>query len=845
MSERDDTSSMSASEARPMTWPFTWPLVWPWPALALSFLAGMATQLQQAWLGSLTVYVLITALSLVLIGVSAIKSGVFRAPRGWIRQAVRAHGIWALLAMCAAFSLGWGSTAWRAGVFAAHALDPALEGRDFRVTGQISAMPQLGEAGWRFRFDVTQAVLDGQHVRVPQQLDLGWYKPWASDAGSSSLPKLRASDNWTFTVRLKAPHGSRNPHGFDMELWLWEQGVGANGYVRAGPKDEPPQRLGQTWHHPLERARQAVRDRIWEQAAQDQTSEQGRRLYGVIAALVVGDQQAIAQEDWDVFRVTGVAHLMSISGLHITLFAWLMGLVCGWLWRRTSLCCWCPAPVAAAVAGCLLATLYALFSGWGVPAQRTVCMLSVAVLLRLGGLRWPWHAVWLLAAWVVLLMDPWAMLQAGFWLSFVAVGVLFAGSWGAPRSQGLVGHLRGLGREQIIITLALTPLTLLLFGQVSLVGLLANALAIPWVTLLVTPLSLLGAVWPPLWSLAYLALDVLASGLSLGAAWPWATVSVPQAPLWAGVLGVVGGVMLVMPWPWAMRMAGLPLLLPVIFWQAPRPDVGQFSLLAADVGQGNAVLVQTAKHDLLFDAGPRYSVNSDAGHRVLLPLMRALDVHLDTLVLSHRDADHTGGAAAVLGQQASAALLSSIEDGHVLQNLRPAQRCEAGQHWVWDGVAFDVLHPTAQDYDSQRKSNALSCVLRISNGPHTVLLTGDIEKPQENRLLSLGTTLRADVLLVPHHGSKTSSSDAFLDAVSPRIALVQAGYRNRYGHPAPAVMARYNERDISVFDSPRCGAATWSSAQPGKVVCERVLNRRYWQHDMPMLVTDRSTIIKP
>ena len=820
-------------ETRSMTTPKRWSLVWSWPVLTLSFLAGMAAQLQQAALWSRHVVVLITLLSLILFGFSAIKSGAVRAPRSLRRQASDVRSVWVPLALFAVFGLGLGSTAWRASAFAAGALDPALEGRDLRVTGQITAMPQLGEAGWRFRFEVDQATLDGQPVRVPQRLDLGWYKPWASDAGTSALPNLRASENWTFTVRLKAPHGSRNPHGFDMELWLWEQGVGANGYVRAGPKDDAPQRLGQTWQHPLERARQAVRDRIWAQAAQDQVSEQSRRLYGVMAALVVGDQQAIAQEDWDVFRATGVAHLMSISGLHITLFAWLMGLVGGWLWRRTSWCLWCPAPVAAAVAGIMLATLYALFSGWGVPAQRTVCMLAVAVLLRVVGLRWPWHAVWLLAAFVVLLMDPWTMLQAGFWLSFVAVGVLFAGSWGASRSTGLSGQLRSLGREQIIITLALTPLTLLLFGQVSLVGLLANAVAIPWVTLLVTPLSLLGAVWPTLWSLAYLALDALASGLSYLAAWPWATVSVPQAPLWAGGLGVVGGVMLVMHWPWAMRLAGLPLLLPVMFWQAPRPDAGQFSVLAADVGQGNAVLVQTAGHDLLFDAGPRYSVNSDAGNRVLLPLMRALDVRLDTLVLSHRDADHTGGAAAVLGQQAHAQLLSSIEDSHVLQTLRPAQRCEAGQHWVWEGVHFDVLHPAAEDYDSQRKSNALSCVLRISNGQHTVLLTGDIEKPQETRLLALGETLRADVLLVPHHGSKTSSSDAFLDAVSPRLALVQAGYRNRYGHPAPVVMARYEERAVAVFDSPRCGAATWSSAQPDRVDCHRQTHQRYWQHALP------------
>jgi competence protein ComEC len=736
------------------------------------------------------------------------------------------------LSLLAAFALSWGSTGWRAAVYASDALDPVLEGRDVLVTGQIVAMPQHSDAGWRLRFEVEHAELEGQAARLPQRLDLGWYKPWGAEAGTANLPSLQASERWQFMVRLKAPHGSRNPHGFDMELWLWEQGVGANGYVRAGPKDFTPRKLGQTWSHPLERTRQAVRDRILAQANSSSDSDMSRRLYGVVAALVVGDQQAISREDWDVFRATGVAHLMSISGLHITLFAWLMGMMTARLWRMSArLCLACPAPMAAAVSGLCLASLYALFSGWGVPAQRTVCMLAVAVLLRLGGLRWPWHGVWLLAAVVVLLIDPWAMLQAGFWLSFVAVGVLFAGSWGLPTQRGWLGQLRSMGREQLIITLALTPLTLLLFGQVSLVGLLANALAIPWVTLLVTPLSLLGVLWQPLWGWAHTCLEVLSEGLGWLAAWPWAIVSVPQAPLWAGMAGVLGGLMLVMRWPWVMRLAGLPLMLPVLLWQAPRPDAEQFSVLAADVGQGNAVLVQTATHDLLFDAGPRYSVNSDAGHRVLLPLMRVMDVRLDTLVLSHRDADHTGGAVAVLGQQPQAQVLSSIESGHALQDLRPALRCEAGQRWVWDQVTFEVLHPTADDYDTERKANGLSCVLRISNGQHTVLLTGDIEKPQETRLLSLGDALRADVLLVPHHGSKTSSSDAFLDAVSPRLALVQAGYRNRYGHPAPAVMARYNERGIAVFDSPRCGAAAWSSTQPDKVDCERVMHRRYWQHE--------------
>jgi competence protein ComEC len=258
-------------------------------------------------------------------------------------------------------------------------------------------------------------------------------------------------------------------------------------------------------------------------------------------------------------------------------------------------------------------------------------------------------------------------------------------------------------------------------------------------------------------------------------------------------------------------------------------------LLAADVGQGNAVLVRTAQHTLVFDAGPRYGPESDAGHRVLVPLLRALDESVATLVLSHRDVDHTGGAVAILAMQPVAVLLSSIEDDHELQAVRRAQRCVAGLHWRWDGVDFDVLHPAAADYEARNKSNAMSCVLRISNGVASALLAGDIEQPQEASLVQAGALLRADFLLVPHHGSKTSSSDAFLDAVKPSAALVQAGYRNRYGHPAAPVLQRYADHGIRVFDSPRCGAALWRSIEPGEVRCQRQEQPRYWRHRLPPL----------
>jgi competence protein ComEC len=275
-----------------------------------------------------------------------------------------------------------------------------------------------------------------------------------------------------------------------------------------------------------------------------------------------------------------------------------------------------------------------------------------------------------------------------------------------------------------------------------------------------------------------------------------------------------------------------------LLWQAPRPAPGQFELLAADIGQGNAVIVRTAAHALVYDSGPRYSPESDAGHRVLVPLLRAMDEKVDILMLSHRDTDHTGGAVAVLQMQPQAELLSSIEDSHELQSVRRARRCTAGRRWQWDGVDFELLHPVAADYEAANRPNSMSCVLRISNGVRTALLVGDIEQPQEARLVEQfvsteSSLLRADVLLVPHHGSKTSSSGAFLDAVQPSLALAQAGYRNRFGHPAQLVLERYRARGVPVIDSPHCGAALWRSDDSSNVTCQRVLEPRYWHHRFP------------
>jgi len=456
-------------------------------------------------------------------------------------------------------------------------------------------------------------------------------------------------------------------------------------------------------------------------------------------------------------------------------------------------------------------------------------MLAGVTLLRGYGLRWPLPQVWLSVCALVLALDPWAMMQAGFWLSFVAVGVLFAsGSQGAAPT--LWAKAQGMWREQWLMSVCLAPLTLLLFHQVSVIGLFANLLAVPWVTLVVTPLCLLGLVLPPAWGLAAEALQVLVWVLQAGAGVPWAQWSAPAAPVWAGATALVGMGLWALRVPMWMRCFGVALVLPVLSWQIPRPAHGAFELLAADMGQGHAVLLRTATHSLLYDTGPRYSAETDAGQRVLVPLLRAWGERLDRIVISHQDSDHSGGAPAVMAMQPQADVLTSMPAEHPLQQRHTMQRCERGQSWMWDGVRFEVLHPTSADYDRKLKPNALSCVLRVSASQASALLAGDIEAAQEQALVQSGQSLQADWLLVPHHGSATSSTQAFLEAVQPSVAIVQAGYRNRFGHPRPDVLGRYSELGVQVVQTPRCGASQWRSYHPNLVHCERNEQKRYWQH---------------
>jgi competence protein ComEC len=643
-----------------------------------------------------------------------------------------------------------------------------------------------------------------------------------------------------------------NPYGFDYELWLFEQGIRATGSLRPDGK-----LLKQAAGFPVDRLRQSLRDAIAARVADSRTA-------GVLAALSLGDQAAIGRDDWALFRETGVAHLMSISGLHITMFAWVAGLLIRRAWRFSpGLMLRLPAPRAAQWGGVLAAFAYALFAGWGVPAQRTIWMLATVALLRSIGRQWPWPVLLLATAWVVNLIDPWALTQAGFWLSFAAVGLLMAA---APLQEGAASQsstawwkrlwlaVRNTWHAQWVATVGLAPLSLLLFQQISLVGFVANLLAIPLVTLLITPLALMGAALPFLWDAAAWSVSVLSDMLRWLRVQPMAVWHAPVAPLWAQASGLLAGLLLVMPLPWRVRALALPLVVPFLWPVKSVPEAGRFEVLAVDVGQGSAVLVRTRRHLLLYDAGPAYAFDSNAGQRVLLPLLRARgETQIDLMMLSHRDSDHVGGAVSLLQDLPVRSLSSSFAPEQPLLSAGvPHTRCEAGQQWTWDGVRFEVLHPMGARYKLAHRPNTVSCVLRVSgaaDGRQSLLLTGDLEAAQEQALVAqLGAGLHSQVLVAPHHGSKTSSSGEFLDTVAPQTAVFQAGYQNRFGHPAASVMARYRDRHIEIVTTPDCGAWWWDGVNSS---CEREHRRRYWHTPAaraaaaPAGVDDGETTVAP
>jgi len=730
--------------------------------------------------------------------------------------------------------LGFCWAALLAGLAMAPALDSADEGRDLTLVGTVDSLPYTFAQGVRFNFAVDEVVGEAvnQRVQVPPRIALAWYASAADTPGA-----VRPGERWRLTVRLQRPHGSANPGGFDYEAWLLEQGVRATGYVRPAAGDRRLAAFVPGFKAIVERARALLRERILHALS-------GKPYAGVIVALVIGDQRGIAQSDWEVFNRTGIGHLISISGLHITMVAGLGALAAAFLWRRSfftgrQLPLLLPAQKVAALAGAVVALLYVLLAGFGIPAQRTLYMiLVVAAALWCGRMASVSHIL-CSALGVVVLLDPWALLWPGFWLSFGAVAAILYAGTGRVRDPaiGWRASLRTAAHTQYVVTLGLAPLTMLLFAQVSLASPLANAFAIPLVSFVVTPLALLGSMAPaPLSAWLLLA----AHGVVQGMAWllaalsgqQWAVWSAPTAGPWTCALAVFGVLWMLAPRGWPLRWLGIVSWLPLLAQLPTHPSADRFTVTAFDVGQGMALLVETAHHRLLYDTGPAYSPESNGGSRVIAPYLRARGIAaLDGMIVSHSDVDHVGGALALLQAVRVDWVASSLWPNHpVVLAARRHVRCVAGQRWRWDGIDFEMLHPAASTYDDmQLKANGRSCTLHISNGRRSVLLAGDIEAAQEAQLLhAQADKLRADVLLAPHHGSGTSSTEAFLAAVQPSIAIFQVGHRNRYRHPKQSVWDRYGQYGIARWRTDEAGAVTLEVGTEVDATSWRADHPRYW-----------------
>ncbi len=793
-------------------------------AALAAFAAGVFVLQQQASLLAQS------ALAAGLIATGALGAAAWRIRKRSVASATRWLVAAALLAL--ALVLGFVYAAWLAHDRMGEQRAFADEGRDIRVVGVIGNLPVKVERGVRFEFDVEQ--IDEPGLRVPRRLSLAWY---------SSVAAVLPGERWAFTVRLRRPHGTFNPGGFDLEAWLLERRLRASGYVR-DERQSPPQRLApMVWsaQSAVDRARAELRQRPQAKLAQ-------QRFGGILIALVLGDQRAIAEADWQLFNRTGISHLVSISGLHITMIAGLVALIVGALWRGSMrTLAWAPAQTAAAIAAMVSAFSYCLLAGWGVPAQRTFFMLAVvalAVWLRLDSRPF---ATLALAAFVVCLLDPWAVIAPGFWLSFGAVAAILmvVSGRGGKRKTGWRQRLREAGRVQLAVTLALVPLTVLLFRQIAVMSIVANSVAIPVVSLVVTPLALLAGFFvllpEPLSSLAIPCLafaHALLVALHAFLAWlsaaDWTLLTLPAPPWWTLALALLGVGWLLTPPGWPLRWAGAVWLLPMLIWPAACPDSGELWVTALDVGQGTAILIESKEHTLLYDTGPRFSGAADAGGRIVLPYLRWRGIRsLDLLVVSHLDSDHSVGAAAILRGTRVERVLTSIDSARsALTSARRVQRCEADQQLELGELRIEILRPLAADYDRRLSTNAMSCVVRVTLGACSVLLSGDLPAREEAELVSRHSDLAVTLLAAPHHGSRTSSSPQLLDATRPTWASVQAGYRNRFGHPDAQVLARYLARGVHVVRSDEAGAAQWRFRSDGAVQLHRwrASAHRYWNN---------------
>ncbi len=704
--------------------------------------------------------------------------------------------------------------AW-AGLHAAWVLSSQLpsswEKRDVAIEGRVVSLPASEPRHTSFRFRVDRTSAQPEPLRG-KLLQLSWYDDFGATAPGPRT-HLQAGARWSLRVRVRAPRGLSNPGGFDGERHALAQRIAATGYVR-----EPQQARRLSPPSGIAAWRERMSARIGASAA----SASSR----YVRALALGDTQALDDRDWEILRAAGLTHLIAISGFHVGLVAGFFAFCAGGLWRWFPF--WArrlPRPQAAALAALAGAAGYAAIAGFALPTLRTLLMIAVVVLARLS--RRPVRVVdsLALAVIVVLGFDPLSLLAPGFWLSFAGVAWL---AWSLPDSQHWA---KGFLSAQAVATLGLLPLSAILFGQASLAGPVANLIAIPWWSLVVVPLSLIGTALEALhaglggwaWRLAAWCFDLTWPLFTALADSRFALWWLPEARWYALPLALLGAFWCLLPRGVPGKTLAALLWLPLLWPDRELPGHGEAELTVIDVGQGLSVLVRTRHHALLYDAGPAVRDGFDAGERAVLPALRALGVtRLDRVVISHGDNDHAGGFESV--RRVIPTGQSSTPQG---SPVATDSACVAGQSWQWDGVRFGFLHPTPH---FPYLGNEAGCVLRIETRHGAALLTGDIGDVIERELVRREPAgLRADVVLAAHHGSGGSSDPAFVAATGARLALVSAGFDNRFGHPRASTVTRWQRSGAEVLNTANSGAIRlWLGAQGLQVRERRASRARLW-----------------
>lgn len=678
-------------------------------------------------------------------------------------------------------------------------LPTTLIKKPVQVIGIISSTPKESTHAASFTFQLTQF----NHTSVHAKIRLSWY-------GAHS--PLIVGDEWQLTVKLKPPHGLSNPGGFNAKRWLKEQGIVATGYVAS---KAPTHKLQHhAWAYPITQLRQRIQQNII-------TAVSNHNLASIISALSIGSRSLMHSNTWNVFQATGTSHLVAISGLHVGFIAAVVFFMMSFVWRLSERCVlWYPAKQAASMAAIIAALCYGLLAGFSLPTQRAVIMITVFLGMQLLYRATPLWRRLALAFVIVLAVDPLAFFSASFWLSFSAVGWIAYGL-GARKTFKKI-RFQWLHMQWVIFC-GLTPITLLFFQKISLAMFVANMIAIPWVSFLIVPMALLSCItllfnthaahslfWLTAKALSPLWWVLQRLSHIHGVVWFHAILSP-----WVLLSGVAGMLLLLTPKGFPFKTLSVFFLLPLFFYHKPIPEYGAVWLRLLDVGQGLSAIVQTQHHVLLYDAGPKSYGGFDAGVSVVLPAMRALGLHhINTVMISHGDNDHIGGAPAVLSSVPVDRVLTSVPKKLARWH---AVHCNNTQHWQWDGVDFAVLSPPKnQPY----QDNNSSCVLRIShNGQGDIVLPGDIEQKAEDFLTQQEARyLSARVLVAPHHGSKTSSSINFVHSVHPALVLFPVGFYNRFHFPNKIIKKRYQSIGSKMLSTAKYGQIWVRISPSGQVI---------------------------